>query len=103
MLPHEKVLVERLKNEPFALLGINTDEKKEDYRKQAKEQNVTWRSVWDGSTKGPLCTTWGVSSFPTVYVLDARGVIRYIGVRNERMSEAVETLLAELKGGGGRK
>lgn len=97
MIPHEKTLVERLKNEPFALVGINTDGDKDDFKKKAEEQGVVWRSAWQGSTSGPVCTAWGVNSFPTIYVLDGKGVIRYIGVRGEKMDAAVDTLLAEQK------
>ncbi len=33
---------------------------------------------------------------PTVYVIDAKGMIRFINVRNKKLEEAVESLLAEL-------
>jgi cytochrome oxidase Cu insertion factor (SCO1/SenC/PrrC family) len=98
MIPHEKTLVERLKNKPFALIGINTDEDKDEYHKKAKEMGVTWRSSWQGTTAGVLPRAWGITSFPTIFVLDAKGVIRYIGVRGEDMDKAVDTLLAELEG-----
>ena len=97
MIPHEKALVERLKNEPFALVGINTDSNKEDYRKQAAANGVTWRSAWDGSTHGPLCTAWGIKSFPTVFVLDAKGTIRHVGLRGPALEEAVVALIREAK------
>lgn len=100
MIPHEKALVERLKNEPFALIGINTDPDKAEFRKQAAASGVTWRSAWDGSTRGPLCTAWGVKSFPTVYVLDAKGTIRHTGLRGRQLEEAVEALIREAKSPG---
>ena len=63
MFPHERSLVERLKNEPFALIGINTDDKGKDfYRTEAKTNGISWRSAMDGSTTGPICTKWGVQS-----------------------------------------
>jgi hypothetical protein len=97
MIPHEKTLVERQKNKPFALIGINTDKDKDEYRAKAKEMGVTWRSSWQGSTGGVLPRAWGITSFPTIFVLDAKGVIRYIGVRGEAMDKAVDVLLAELE------
>jgi hypothetical protein len=97
MIPHEKTLVERLKNKPFALIGINTDKDKDEYRKKAAEMGVTWRSSWQGTTAGVLPRAWGITSYPTIFVLDAKGVIRYIGVRGEAMDKAVDTLLAELE------
>ena len=97
MIPHEKELVERLKNEPFALIGINTDTDIDAYKERAKKSGVTWRSSWQGSTSGPLCREWGVRGFPTIYVLDHKGVIRYANVRGSAMDQAVDRLLADLK------
>jgi hypothetical protein len=44
-----------------------------------------------------LATRWNVSGWPTIYVVDAKGQIRYRDVRGEDMDKAVDTLLAELK------
>ena len=38
-------------------------------------------------------------SWPTIYVVDHKGVIRYKNVREEKMDEAVDALLAEMKSG----
>jgi len=97
MIPHEKALVERLKNEPFALIGINTDRDKTAYKKMAADNGVTWRSVWDGSTTGPLCTAWGITGFPTIYVLDAQGKIRHTGLRGPQLEAVVDALIREAK------
>jgi hypothetical protein len=97
-IPHEKALVERLKNAPFALIGINTDDDKDDYKKKVAEYGVTWRSSWQGSTGGPIPTQWGVSSYPTIFVLDSKHVIRNIDARGEELGRVVDRLLAEDKG-----
>lgn len=97
MLPHEKTLVKRLEKEPFALLGINSDGKADVLRKILKDREINWRQAVDESTSGPLATQWNVSGWPTIYVLDAKGVIRYRDVREESMDEAVDKLLAEWK------
>ena len=98
MYPHERSLVKRLAGQPFALLGINSDRDREVLKKVMEEQGITWRSFWNGgSTSGPISTKWDVYSWPTIYVLDHKGVIRYKNVRGERMDEAVDTLLAEMK------
>lgn len=100
MIPHEKALVKRLENEPFVLLGINTDPDKAEYRKQIAANGITWRSVWDGSTRGPLCMAWGITSFPTIYVLDAKGTIRHTTLRGAQLDQAVDALILEAKAGG---
>jgi len=96
MLPHERELVQRLKNKPFALIGINTDSP-ESWLQRSKADPVSWRNALDGSTSGKLCRAWGVGAFPTIYVLDAKGVIRFRNVRGEAMDKAVDELLAELE------
>ena len=100
MLPHEKTLVERLKSEPFALLGINSDGDAETLKKILADRGLTWRQACDGDTSGPLATKWNVNSWPNIYVIDAKGVIRYRNVREAAMDEAVDKLLAEAKVGG---
>jgi len=96
MYPHERSLVKRLEGKPFALLGINSDPK-ERLRQTLKKENMTWRSWWDGgSTGGPIAKAWNVNSWPTIYVLDQKGVIRYRDVREKELDKAVDELLAEM-------
>ena len=99
MIPHERSLVEKLKNEPFALIGVNSDGDKEKLVQQMKDEGVTWRSFWNGpkGTSGPISTKWNVRGWPTIYVLDHKGVIRFNGVRGEKMDAAVDQLLAEME------
>jgi len=99
MYPHERSLVKRLADEPFALIGVNSDRDLEELRPRLEEESITWRSFWNGpeGTAGPISTAWGVRSWPTIYVLDAEGVIRFKNVRGEAMDEAVDELLAEMK------
>ena len=97
MYPHERSLVKRLEGKPFALLGVNSDTK-DRVRQAMKKENITWRSWWDGgSTEGPIAKAWNVSGWPTIYVLDAKGVIRYKNVRENEMDKAVDKLLTELE------
>jgi hypothetical protein len=97
MYPHERSLVKRMEDKPFALLGINSDPK-DTLRKAMKQENITWRSWWDGgSTEGPIQTQWNIRGWPTTYVLDHKGVIRFRDVRDEAMDRVVEQLVAEIK------
>ena len=43
-----------------------------------KTEQITWRSFWNGgSTRGPISTEWNIQGWPTLYVIDADGVIRH--------------------------
>ncbi len=98
MYPHERSLVKRLAGKPFALIGVNSDRDRAKLKEVLKKENITWRSFWNGGgTSGPISSKWNVSGWPTIYVMDAKGVIRYKGVRGKAMDEAVDTLLAEIK------
>jgi hypothetical protein len=79
-VPNERSLVKRLEGKPFALLGINSDKDRQAVQKVIAKEGITWRSWWDGgSTEGPIATKWNVRSWPTLYLLDGKGVIRYKG------------------------
>jgi hypothetical protein len=80
MYPHERSLVKRLEGKPFVLLGINSDPNRDELKKAIEENQLTWRSWWDGgSTSGPIATKWNVHIWPTLYLIDADGVIRSKG------------------------
>lgn len=97
LVPHERALVERLAGRRFVLLGIDGDEDREKARSVVDQERITWRSWWNGGPSGPITERWNIDSWPTVYVLDARGVIRYKQVIRERLDEAVDGLLKELE------
>ena len=98
MYPHERSLVEKLADNSFALIGVNSDADLEEIRGIVAEKNITWRSFWNGEegTGGPISTQWNVRGWPTIYIIDDKGVIRYKNVRGKKLDEAIEGLLAEL-------
>lgn len=96
MIPHEKALVKRLEGRPFALLGVNSDPA-DKIKKMCEDEGITWRSAVEGSTSGPIPKKWNVTGWPTIYVIDAKGVIRYKNVRGAAMDKAVDALLEELE------
>ncbi|WP_083670850.1 peroxiredoxin family protein [Singulisphaera sp. GP187] len=97
MYPEERDLVQRLKDKPFALLSVNTDEDLESLRTSVESGEISWRCWWDGG-KGPITTRWGIMNFPTLFLLDRDGVIRAKPVpRLQALGQAVEALLEPAK------
>ena len=94
MYPDERDLVKRLKDQPFAIVSVNTDGERSTLQKSIKDGEITWRCWWDGPD-GPICKQWNVRSYPTVYVLDRAGVIRFRDLRDTRLDRAVMTLIEE--------
>jgi peroxiredoxin len=76
MVRRERALADRLKDRPFALLGVNADEDRQQAAKAVRAEKLTWRS-WSDGKPGIIAERWVVGSWPTLYILDARGVIRY--------------------------
>jgi len=98
MYPHERSLVAKLKDEPFVILGVNSDQDREKLKQVLVDENITWRSWFDGgSTNGPIATAWNVSGWPTIYLIDAKGVIRYRDLRGDPLEEAIDALVKEAK------
>jgi thiol-disulfide isomerase/thioredoxin len=105
MVPHERELVARLRDRPFVLLGVNSDADRDALRRVMAERGITWRSWWDGgSALGPIASKYNVHGWPTTYVLDQQGVIRFkdgAGSRADFVIKKVDEVVDRLLGGAG--
>ncbi len=89
--------MKRLEGKPFALIGVNSDKDRSDCKQKSEAEGITWRSFWNGgSTSGPISTQYDVHSWPTIYVLDAKGTIRFKNVREADADRAINALLKEM-------
>jgi hypothetical protein len=95
MYPHERSLVKRLANQPFVLLGVNSDQDREELKEVMKKEGITWRSWWDGP-QGPIAAQWQIMGWPTLFVIDAEGKIRFTSVGAGPFEEVVDKLLEEM-------
>ena len=99
MYPHERSLVHEMESKPFVLLGVNSDPSKDALKKVIEKEKMTWRSWWDGgSTGGPIASKWNIQGWPTLYVVDHKGVIRHkwVGSPTEKvLDEALAKLTKE--------
>lgn len=98
MYPQERTIVENLEGKPFAILGINSDPTSEEALQVVEDEHLNWQNIWDGpkDTDGSISQTWGIAKWPTTYLLDAQGVIRYENLRGDDLDRAIETLMKEL-------
>ena len=101
MYPHERSLVKRLEGKPFALVGVNSDQDKAELKKAMKEENITWRSFFDGGKiGGPIASRWGVQGWPTLYLIDHKGVVRkkWEGSPGDKVMDGeIEKLIKEVE------
>jgi thiol-disulfide isomerase/thioredoxin len=96
MIPHEREMVEKFKNKPFVLISLSADEEKKELEEFLTKESMPWTHWWEGADAS-IIKNWNVRFFPTIYVIDAKGVIRYKNVRDEELVKAVEKLVTEAK------
>ena len=98
LVPHEKALVEKLKDKPFALVGINGDPELTDEVKEIiKDTKITWRSFKDAQKDcPPFSQTWEIEGWPTICLIDHKGIIKqkWTGSPGEdKMDKAIDELV----------
>ncbi len=97
MYPHERHIVRTLSGLPFALVGVNSDRSLETAKNSVRDDKLPWRNFWNGpeGTAGPIARQWSISQWPTIYLIDGQGVIRYKGIQGEDLNQGIELLMAE--------
>jgi len=97
MYPHERSLVKNLAGKKFALIGINSDSDPAIPQRLSEEGVVNWRSFWNGpeGPPGPIATAFKVRGWPTIILVDAKGVVRYMNKRGDELDEAIAELMKE--------
>jgi hypothetical protein len=102
MYPHERSLVEEMKDQPFALIGVNSDKEIARAKKAIADNNLNWRSFTAGpeGTRGPIPKAWGVRGWPTIVVMDTEMRVQYRGHDGEKATEVAKKLVAGLQTGG---
>ncbi len=79
-------------------MGINSNDTEQVFREDSEKLGVTWPCAFSAQPRGnPIADLYRVRAYPTIYVLDAEGRIRFKGPRGSQLDQAVAELLAELK------
>jgi len=94
MIPHEREMVKHFEGKKFMLLSVSADDKKETLTKFLEKEEMPWTHWWAGRENSFL-KTYQVKFFPSMYVLDGKGVIRAKGLRGEALQKFVEKLIEE--------
>jgi len=98
MIPHEREMVKRLASKPFKLIGVSADTDKSKLTKFLESNPMPWIHWWDEGKENPLFETLKIEVFPTLYLIDAKGVIRkkMFGYQEpEVLDKAVDDLIKE--------
>ena len=96
MYPHERSLVRTLADKPFAIIGVNSDRFPNVTEKVCKPKNISWPSFTNVQGDKKISAEWKVTGWPTTYLIDQDGIIRYKGLRGSALDAAIEVLMAEM-------
>ena len=78
-------------------MGSTATENRDKIREVVKDKNLTWRSFWnDSGADGKISDAWRIQGWPTIFILDDKGVIRYKNVRGDQLDDAIVKLLDEM-------
>lgn len=94
MIPEERDLVDRFQDRPFKFIGVSADDSPDVVRPFVKRQRMEWTHVFDGPN-GPIGQLYDVNAYPTLYVIDAAGMIRFQAVGGHE-ARRVEGVVAQL-------
>jgi len=104
MVPDERELAQRLQGQRFTIIGVNGDESRPNAKRAMEREKMTWPSFWNGKegAAGPIAKAWKVLGWPTIYIIDAKGIIRFKpeclapDSRREDLNGCVDALMKEL-------
>ncbi|HVS34733.1 MAG TPA: TlpA disulfide reductase family protein [Gemmataceae bacterium] len=96
MIPHEKEMVERLKDKPFMLVGISIDEDRQTVADFVAKEKLPWTHWWSGN-QGGIAEDWEIQFIPSTFVIDAKGIIRSKGLRGDELEKSVNDVLKEME------
>jgi thiol-disulfide isomerase/thioredoxin len=77
----------------FEIIGVSFDDDKEALVKLVQQEHMVWPQYFEG-TNNRIGDQFGIKHYPSMWMVDKQGVIRYISA-GEKMEEKLTTLLAE--------
>jgi thiol-disulfide isomerase/thioredoxin len=93
-LPKVKAAYKKLHDKGFEIVGVSLDEDKKALEKVIKSEEIPWAQYMDGEGGPKYAEQFAVTSIPTMWLVDKKGVLRDLFAR-ENLAEKVEKLLAE--------
>ena len=91
---HYHALVERMRDRPFVLLGVNCDPERSLIERENGPRGVNWRSWWDGvAVGGPVTVAWQLDGLPCVILVDQNGIVQRRNLRGPDLDRAIDEMV----------
>jgi len=97
MYPLLRKIIKDYEGQPFAVLGVNCDQSVSRLQMLEDRKAVTWKN-WYNGRDGEITEDWQITGYPTVILLDGKGVIRHMKVGPEELEELLVELIDETTG-----
>ena len=78
-LPHLKELYASYRKKGLVIIGVCEDDERAVLADFVKKNNLTWPMMWEGDADGAPAERFQISAFPTVLIVDRKGIVRYRG------------------------
>lgn len=92
-MPHVKEVYEKYNKKGFEVIGISLDAEKSRLDAYVKKNGLSWPQYFDGKGwKNDIAAKLGITSLPTVYLIDRDGAIFTKDGRAEELDEAMKIL-----------
>lgn len=92
-IPHLRHVYKDYKDKGFEMISISIDEKKKDWEKAMKEEDMVWTQLCDPKGfNGPVAKQYNISGVPTCIILDKEGRI----FKTDMRGAALDAVLQEL-------
>jgi len=95
-MPHLRELVKLHAEAPFAIIGVNTGDAPDDFRKGVEQHGVSWITAYQGETS-PIADLFRVSGYPMYYLIDIDGKIVSKGHSADSMDKKIVALIGKAK------
>jgi thiol-disulfide isomerase/thioredoxin len=95
-IDHMKTYYHKYKQKGFEVLGINLDSSREKLEKYIDEKKIEWPIIFSGKGwKDETRKLFNLVNIPAYWLVDKKGILRYVGLEGEELKKAILTLLEE--------
>lgn len=98
-IPRMKEIYKTYHSKGLEMIGVDCDSDDDTVISFTKDKQMPWPQLRETSQGGseqwhPLAVQWGVMGIPTMFLIDKKGVLRYIDAREDTNSK-IEALLSQ--------
>lgn len=93
-IPHVKAMYDKWHAKGFEIIGVSFDSNKQALIDLVQQEKMPWPQYFEGRKKNALGDQFGIQHYPSMWMVDKKGIIRYISAGAD-MEEKIQTLLKE--------